>query len=193
MNPAMDAPGADAITFLKYQHDQVKSLFANFDRAGASEEGRKIAAELVETLSRHEAAEEMKLWPKVRSEVPGGQALVDHILTEEQKGKKLLDEVDKLTPGDARFTSTMLSLKQAILEHVATEEQQAFPKVQGAFTSQALMDLGEELRQAEKMAPTRPHPEAPNTPPGNVVAGMGARVVDEVRDAMGQGVKKPGE
>jgi hypothetical protein len=34
------------------------------------------------------------------------------------------------------------------------------------------------------MAPTHPHPHAPSTPPGNVVAGAAASIVDKARDAL---------
>jgi hypothetical protein len=37
---------------------------------------------------------------------------------------------------------------------------------------------------AKKFAPTRPHPQAPNTPPGNVIAGAAAAVTDKARDML---------
>jgi hypothetical protein len=45
--------------------------------------------------------------------------------------------------------------------------------------------MGAKLAAAKKMAPTHPHPKAPNTPPGNIVGGVAAKVMDKARDALG--------
>jgi hypothetical protein len=37
---------------------------------------------------------------------------------------------------------------------------------------------------AKKMAPTRPHPAAPDTPPANKLLAPGAGLVDRLRDAL---------
>ncbi len=39
------------------------------------------------------------------------------------------------------------------------------------------------MAKAKGLAPTHPHPHAPNTPPGNIVGGAAA-AVDKVRDAV---------
>jgi len=48
------------------------------------------------------------------------------------------------------------------------------------------MELGEKMAEAKAMAPTHPHPNAPNTPPGNIVAGPLAAIADKVRDFLRQ-------
>jgi hypothetical protein len=40
----------------------------------------------------------------------------------------------------------------------------------------------EKIRRAKAMAPTRPHPAAPNTPPANKLLAPGAGLVDRARD-----------
>jgi hypothetical protein len=45
-----------------------------------------------------------------------------------------------------------------------------------------LGDLGEKIRRAKAMAPTRPHPAAPDTPPANKLLAPGAGLVDRARD-----------
>jgi len=49
------------------------------------------------------------------------------------------------------------------------------------------------MEKAKAFAPTRPHPRAPDEPPGNVVAGAAAvvdRGRDLVREMMGEGEGK---
>jgi hypothetical protein len=63
------------------------------------------------------------------------------------------------------------------------EENEMFPRVRDALDIAKLNELGTRLERAKKTAPTRPHPRAPQEPPGNVVVGMAAGVVDRARDA----------
>ena len=44
--------------------------------------------------------------------------------------------------------------------------------------------LHEKMAKAKAMAPTHPHPNAPNTPPGNLMAGPLAAMADKVRDLL---------
>jgi hypothetical protein len=44
--------------------------------------------------------------------------------------------------------------------------------------------MAEALALAKRAAPTRPHPRAPDTPPGNLVAGAVSAVLDMGKDAM---------
>ena len=59
-----------------------------------------------------------------------------------------------------------------------------FPKLQASVSKAELQEMGGKLAAAKKMAPTHPHPNAPNTPPGNLVGGVAAAVMDKARDAL---------
>lgn len=49
---------------------------------------------------------------------------------------------------------------------------------------EALNELGDKVRTAKKTAPTRPHPSAPDTPPGNKLLGPGVGLMDRARDLL---------
>jgi hypothetical protein len=53
-----------------------------------------------------------------------------------------------------------------------------------------LNELGARLAQGKKVAPTRPHPRSPDTPPGNMLAGAAAGVIDRARDVGKEAVKR---
>ena len=42
--------------------------------------------------------------------------------------------------------------------------------------------IGDVMNEAKRAAPTHPHPMAPDTPPGNVVAGALAKILDSGKD-----------
>ena len=61
-------------------------------------------------------------------------------------------------------------LIENVRHHVEEEEGQLFPAVRKSLDTAQLREIGGELVAAKHTAPTRPHPEAPDTPPGNIVA-----------------------
>jgi hypothetical protein len=61
-------------------------------------------------------------------------------------------------------------------------EEHHIPKIRKALSPADLRDLGEQMAKAKEVAPTHPHPRAPDEPPGNLVAGAAAAVVDRGRD-----------
>lgn len=83
---------------------------------------------------------------------------------------------------DAQFHPTLAKLMEDVSAHIRDEEGQLFPRLRQACTSEALDDLGDKVRRAKAMAPTRPHPSAPDTPPANKVLAPGVGMVDCVRD-----------
>jgi hypothetical protein len=73
-------------------------------------------------------------------------------------------------------------LMDEVAAHVQDEENNLFPLLRQACSSEMLGDLGEKIRRAKAMAPTRPHPAAPDTPPANKLLAPGAGLVDRARD-----------
>ena len=59
-----------------------------------------------------------------------------------------------------------------------------WPSVQLALSEQELGDLGAQLEQAKRLAPTRPHPHMPCTPEVLKVAAPIAGAADRIRDAL---------
>ena len=55
--------------------------------------------------------------------------------------------------------------------------------VLGSLGPDDRIELGKRYVKAKEAAPTHPHPHAPDSPPGNVVLGPVAALVDRVRDA----------
>ena len=87
-----------------------------------------------------------------------------------------------MEPTDERFDAKVSVLMEQIRHHVSEEEDDLFPKVSDGLSQDRLAELGTQLEQAKKVAPTRPHPNAPDTPPANAAAGLAAGVVDRTKD-----------
>lgn len=171
----------DAITLLKQDHKTVKSLFRQFEKAKQPARQRKLAGEVIKELSVHAAIEEMVFYPAVRDRVPEAEDTVLESLEEHHVAKWVLSELEDMKPDHERFKAKMAVLMESVGHHIDEEESELFPEVRKALGRKELADIGTALEKAKKTAPTRPHPRAPDTPPGNLVAGPGAGAVDKAK------------
>ncbi len=174
----------DAITLLRDDHKTVERLFKRFEKAGdrAHVEKRQIVDLIIEELSIHAAVEEQVFYPVARATVPDTEDIALESLEEHHIVKWVLSELVDLDPSHERFDAKVTVLIENVRHHVEEEEQEFFPKVRSQLGRKALADLGEALANAKKSAPTHPHPRSPDEPPGNLVVGAIAGVVDRVGD-----------
>lgn len=172
----------DAITLLKNDHKTVNGLFRRFEKARDDRSRRTVANQIIKELSVHAAIEEQVFYPAVREAVPDAEDVVLESLEEHHIVKWTLSELDGMDAGHERFVPKMTVLIESVRHHVEEEESELFPKVRAALGRKKLGEIGEAMEAARKVAPTRPHPKAPDTPPGNLVAGVAAGAVDKVRD-----------
>ena len=175
----------DAISLLVKDHETVEKLFSKFEQTGprAVKTRQDLAQRMVKELSVHAAIEELVLYPAIRESLPDVEDDVLEALEEHHVAKWLLSEIDGMTPDHERFQAKVTVLMESVRHHVEEEEEELLPKVRDALTPEQLEEMGEALAEAKKIAPTRPHPRAPDTPPGNVAAGAGAALLDKARDA----------
>ncbi len=185
----------DAITFLRQDHKSVLGLLEMLDGApsdsGAHASGLEtMVNNLIIAESQHEAIEEQFFWPAVRDAIAEG--LADKAIEQEQAGKRLLQRLEDGKPGEPDYHEALQQFVTAGREHIAYEQDVVWPQVELAISREDLEKIGEKLERAKKIAPTRPHPDTPPSPTVLKTMGMGAAVVDHVRDALtGRGKDNP--
>ena len=178
------APREDAISMLTNDHREVERLYAEFQGAGLNNVRRQeLANEIIRELSIHAIVEEMHLYPLTAEAVANGEQLADHSLEEHQEVKDRLNELDRMEAGDAGYDEKLSEVISTVNHHVEEEEGELFPRLRQSLDADRLIEVGEKMRRAKSMAPTRPHPGAPNTPPGNKVLGAFVGLADRLRDA----------
>ncbi|MFE1285710.1 hemerythrin domain-containing protein [Streptomyces sp. NPDC058751] len=177
--------GGNVIAELTTDHREVEEIFGRIDRCAPGDKDRKVYADQVTMeLVRHSVAEEAYLYPAVRKHVPNGDALADREIEDHSKAERLMKDLEGYGADDPEFDRLLGTLMLEIRAHVADEEQNLFPMLRAACPPEALDDLGDKVRQAKKVAPTRPHPSAPDTPPANKLLAPGVGMVDRLRDAL---------
>ncbi len=175
----------DAIELLRCDHDGVRRLLSALEDGPAEAvlAHGALVAQLVIAESGHEAIEEQYFWPLVRRRVQNGPRLADEAVSQEQEAKHLLGLLEKSCSGGASaLLRQVIAISRA---HIDFEETQVWPGVRLALSEQELGDLGAQLEQAKRLAPTRPHPHMPCTPEMLKVAAPIAGAADRIRDALG--------
>ena len=175
----------DALALLKKDHDTVKKLFERFERNPS----KALADKITRELSVHAVIEEQFFYPAVRQsaekeEMDEADEQVLEALEEHHVAKWLLAEIEKLDEDDERFEAKCMVLFESVRHHIKEEEGPLFRFVRRLLARQEREALGQAMQKAKKVAPTRPHPRAPDEPPGNIVAGGVAAVMDKSRDAI---------
>lgn len=172
----------DIVDLLTQDHEEAKRLLGKITSASPAQRN-DLFWELVPALVTHEVAEELVVYPTIRSEAPDGDREVEPRLKEQQKAEEMLASMEKLDPTSDEFAQKLTKLRVAVLEHAEAEEQNIFPLLRALEHEEERAQLGARYEKAKASAPTHPHPNAPDTPPGNKVLGPIAAFADKVRDA----------
>ena len=190
----------DAIAVLKRDHEEVERLFRQFEKLTerAHRSKQKIVMKIIRELAIHAAVEEMLFYPAVRTaalkaNVRALKEAADTVLEsleEHHVVKWTLSELEKMKPEDERYDAKVQVLMESVRHHVEEEQEELFPKARRLLGEDLLFELGDRIEKAKKIAPTRPHPRAPDEPPGNLVAGTMAAVMDRAKDMVRDGVER---
>jgi hemerythrin superfamily protein len=182
----------DAITLLKNDHKTVNELFKKFEKAGdsAHKTKAKLVEQIIHELAIHAAVEEVAFYPFIKG---ASEHLKDDVLEsleEHHVVKWLLSELEGMNPKDERFDAKVTVLIENVRHHVKEEEEEMFPRVRKMLSRSDLQELGEALANAKKVAPTHPHPKAPDEPPFNAIASVVSGLVDRARDTGREAVQR---
>jgi hemerythrin-like domain-containing protein len=173
----------DAIELLTTDHAEVEQMFRQIESLPDGAARNDLIAGVVRELSVHAAIEEQVLYPVMRKQLPDGDTLVQEAIDEHQQVKETLAAIERAESASERDPH-LVSLIGNVRHHVDEEETELLPKLRASVTASEIREMGSKLASAKKMAPTHPHPKAPNTPPGNIVGGAAAAVLDKARDAL---------
>ncbi|MEU2393387.1 hemerythrin domain-containing protein [Streptomyces sp. NPDC007369] len=174
--------GGNVIDELMADHREVAEMFSRMQAMAGGQELRDLVDEITIELVRHSVAEEQYLYPAVREHVEGGGRMADKEIEDHSRVEKILKQLEKMDTADAKMGPLVQQLMAEVTAHIQDEESNLFPMLRRACTSEQLDDLGDKIRRAKAMAPTRPHPAAPSTPMASKLLAPGAGLVDRARD-----------
>lgn len=175
----------DLVSVIIADHRHIEHVFTELESGiGTPEQRRNLADHMIAELVRHSVAEEEFMYPAVRKHLERGNELADHEIAEHAAAEEVMKQLENVPATEPRFDELLRQLMQDIRHHIEGEEKDLLPKLQSTCSADALRDLGEKVERAKKMAPTRPHPSAPDRPPANLILNPGTGLIDKIRDRL---------
>lgn len=147
----------DPMRILKADHREVEQLLTKLAESEEGPERQQMVGELVMKLNAHMEAEEMLVYPPVKSEVgeeDEEEAQIEHGLARE--GITKVEQMVEM-PG---FGAAVEMLKGGISHHVEEEETQLLPELKESLGREEWLAIGDALVEAKKAAGL-PIPQAP--------------------------------
>jgi len=119
-------PEKHAIAILKKDHDTVKALFDDFEKAGNAAAKEKIIAKALGELKIHAIIEEDIFYPAVRAHVGG--KLMNEADEEHHVAKVLIAELDASDRTNDHRDAKFTVLSENVRHHIREEESEMLPK-----------------------------------------------------------------
>lgn len=177
----------DVIDEVLKDHEEIKGLFTAVEQT--SGDGRRDAFEdLVKKLAVHETAEQEVVHPLARK--ADAATMVEQRLMEEKDGERALTDLQRMGPDDPAFQALFDQLKADVLTHAEHEETEEHPRIRAEIEPDRLQKLAPVYRAAEAIAPTRPHPNAPQSAAAKAAIGPVVSIMDRARDAVRDAMQK---
>jgi hemerythrin superfamily protein len=153
----------DALQVLKADHDVVRDLFEQFNKAKENEETSRLG-ELQRTIFRelevHTGIEEDVFYPEAKEVGGEAEELISEGVEEHHVVKVLMQEIEQLEPSDETFVAKMTVLIENVEHHAEEEESELFPKLRKAFGNERLEAMGDKLQEAKQRRGAQPVPES---------------------------------
>ena len=183
---AEPVPG-DVVTILTGQHQRSRALLADLHESVAvvadlTQDMAGPFRDLVGLLATHEAAEELVVYPRLRTRLEEGR-LADACLAEEHEVKQLLAKLEKMAPAFFAFPAALAEFEQKLLAHAEHEERAVFPMLRDGLPAAERQELGGNFLHAAARAPWHAHAHSGESAVGNAILGPVLATIDRVRDA----------
>jgi hemerythrin-like domain-containing protein len=176
--------GGDVIDVLTADHRDVTALIENIRAVADPMIRRDLTDTAISELVRHAVAEEMYVYPAMRKYLADGDKAVEHDIEEHKELEQAMKKLEDADVSSAEFNAALDDLATLLADHVQDEESEQFPELRRRIPHEELTELAAKVETAKKLAPTRPHPGAPNSEVFHKLVGPGVGLVDRLRDKL---------
>lgn len=141
-----------AVSLLKKDHREVEGWFDEYEQLEEESEKLELFNKIALALKVHTQIEEEIMYPAERGEVEDD--LLDEAYVEHDGAKKLIAEIEAMTPSDEFYDAKVKVLGEYVKHHVKEEEQPGGFFAQAKRGDEDLDAMGERLkaRKEELMA-----------------------------------------
>jgi hemerythrin superfamily protein len=152
MNKILSMASPSATNMIRLDHTHVMATFHQYKASNSSRVKQGLVNTICLALEVHAQLEEEIFYPALR-EVSDSEA-IRKAVPEHNEMKRLISELRKMEPGDARYDETFMELMRDVIHHVADEETILLPEAERVLKDE-LGDLGARMtkRRMELAAP----------------------------------------
>lgn len=176
--------GSDVVSILITDHREMMDLIDQIEQSTDPGQRRDLADALIAEVMRHAVAEEMYVYPAIKKHIPNGTDEVEHDKEEHDEIVQVMKQLEDADASEPAFMQRVQQLKEKLDHHANDEESDQFPKLRSHVPAFDLIDMGEKVVNAKKLAPTRPHPSAPHSELFHKSVGPGVGMIDRLRDKL---------
>ena len=177
-------PAGDVVDVLTSDHRDVTALIAEIWSVRDPMVRRDLTDTAISELVRHAVAEEMYVCPAMRKYLPDGDKSVEHDVEEHKELEETMKRLEDVDVSSTEFDEALRKLETILADHVQDEESEQFPELRRRVPREELVEIAGKVETAKKLAPTRPHPAAPNNELFHKLVGPGVGLVDRLRDKL---------
>src|SRR4051812_28863905 len=176
--------GGDVVDVLISDHRDVTALISEIWSIKDPMIRRDLADTAISELVRHAVAEEMYVYPAMKKYLDDGEKAVEHDVEEHKELEQTMKRLEGADVSAPEFDEALRKLEELLADHVQDEETEQFPELRRKVPHEELVELAGKVETAKKLAPTRPHPSAPNNEVFHKLVGPGVGLVDRLRDKL---------
>jgi hemerythrin-like domain-containing protein len=174
----------DVVDVLTTDHQEAVDLITQIKSTVDAEQRRDLADTLISEVVRHAVAEEMYVYPAIRKYLPNGEEVAEHDTEEHKELEQTMKKLEGPDADSAEFSQILAEFESSLRHHADDEEREQFPELRARIPREELVELAGKVEAAKKLAPTRPHPLAPNNEVFHKLVGPGVGLVDRLRDKL---------
>lgn len=174
----------DLVDRIVADHRDVEEVFKEIENSDAPPQRHDLVEHAIAELVRHSVAEEEYLYPTARRVLPHGDELANQKLKEHSDVEWAMKQIERTHADDPKYNELVGRMMEDVRRHFEEEERDVLPALRTACDEADLRKLGEKFEHSKRLAPTRPHPSAPNRPPLNKILAPGEGLIDRLRDAL---------
>jgi hypothetical protein len=137
-----------AIRLLKEDHREVEKMFDEYEQLESDEEKLELFNQIALALKVHTALEEEIFYPEERGDVEDD--MLDEAWVEHDGAKKMIAEIEAMSPGDDYYDAKVKVLGEYIKHHVKEEEQPGGIFAQAKKGEEDLEEMGERLKERKE-------------------------------------------
>ena len=147
MSPPGGHVARDVVEALRRDHRSLEEVLDRFESVGSGDRSEWFDR-LRDTLVRHEAAEELAVYPAVRGHAAWLDRVLDDRLAEQAQTHDLIARLESVNTGTGEFRDGLVNLRQAVLDHARREERSVFEFIELEKTADERSEMGRRYERA---------------------------------------------